>query len=416
MAEIYYSSKTPRAAPEALTVTQLNEFVKRMIDSSPILQNLTVRGEISNFKNHYATGHFYFTLKDEASQLKAVMFRSAASRLKFLPEDGMKVTVRGHLSAFTRDGVYQIYCDTMEPDGVGALYVAFEQLKRKLEAEGLFSPDRKRPLPKIPARIGIITSPTGAAVRDMIHVTGRRFPAAEILVYPALVQGPDAPPQLVSGLEYFNRTGSADVIILGRGGGSLEDLWAFNDERVARAVAASRIPVISAVGHETDFTICDFAADLRAPTPSAAAEVAVPDTAELKRKITNLIAREAGILSSQIRLYRERLDSLANSRPMRSPMSAVDDRRVMLDALADRLRRAESSRIASGRAGLGEAAGKLSALDPMATLSRGYSAVYKSDGALVRSVRDVKPGDAVTFRSVGGEAVCTVDEVKEDSQ
>ncbi|MBR5367534.1 MAG: exodeoxyribonuclease VII large subunit [Clostridia bacterium] len=400
--------------PDALTVSQLNEFVKRMLDASPVLGNLTVRGEISNFKNHYATGHYYFTLKDEASQIKAVMFRSAAVRLKFLPEDGMKVTVRGHLSAFVRDGVYQIYCDTMEPDGVGALYIAFEQLKQRLDAEGLFALERKRPLPKIPTRIGIITSPTGAAIRDMINVTGRRFPAASILVYPSLVQGPDAPAQLIAGLHYFNQNDAADVLIIGRGGGSLEDLWAFNDEGLARAVAASKIPVISAVGHETDFTICDFAADFRAPTPSAAAEIAVPDTAELKHKITNLIAREAGVLDKQVRLARQRLDALAASRALRRPMSAVDERRMTLDTLADRLRRAETTRVAVRRAGLAEAAGKLSALDPMATLSRGYSAVFKADGALVRSIADMEKGDRISVRTVGGEAVCTVDEVKEE--
>lgn len=412
MAEIYYSSRAPRT-PEALTVSQLNEFVKRMLESSAPLQNLTVRGEISNFKNHYS-GHFYFTLKDEASQLRAVMFRSAAARLKFLPEDGMKVTVRGRLSAFVRDGVYQLYCDTMEPDGVGALWVAFEQLKNKLGAEGLFSPERKRPLPKIPARIGVVTSPTGAVIRDIINVTGRRFPMARITLYPSLVQGAEAPGQLIAGLDYFNRTDSADVIIIGRGGGSFEDLWAFNDEALARTVAASRIPVISAVGHDTDFTICDFAADVRAPTPSAAAELAVPDTAELKRKITNLIAREAGILASKVHLDRQRLDALASSRALRDPIGAVEERRLLLDAATDRLRRAEATRVAVRRAGLGEIAGKLSALDPLATLSRGYAAVYRPDGALVRSVGDMHEGERVTVRTVGGEAVCTVDEVKEE--
>ena len=406
MAKIYYSSEAPKM-PDALTVSQLNEFVKRMLDASPVLGNLTVRGEISNFKNHYATGHYYFTLK-------AVMFRSAAVRLKFLPEDGMKVTVRGHLSAFVRDGVYQIYCDTMEPDGVGALYVAFEQLKQRLDAEGLFAPERKRPLPKIPTRIGIITSPTGAAIRDMINVTGRRFPAASILVYPSLVQGPDAPAQLIAGLHYFNQNDAADVLIIGRGGGSLEDLWAFNDEGLARTVAASKIPVISAVGHETDFTICDFAADFRAPTPSAAAEIAVPDTAELKHKITNLIAREAGVLDKQVRLARQRLDALAASRALRRPMSAVEERRMLLDQTAERLARAQSRGIADARAALAAAAGKLSALDPMATLSRGYSAVFKADGALVRSLADMEKGDRISVRTVGGEAVCTVDEVKEE--
>ena len=413
MAEIYYSSKTPRAAPEALTVTQLNEFVKRMIDSSPILQNLTVRGEISNFKNHYATGHFYFTLKDEASQLKAVMFRSAASRLKFLPEDGMKVTVRGHLSAFTRDGVYQIYCDTMEPDGVGALYVAFEQLKRKLEAEGLFSPERKRPLPKIPARIGIITSPTGAAVRDMIHVTGRRFPAAEILVYPALVQGPDAPPQLVSGLEYFNRTGSADVIILGRGGGSLEDLWAFNDERVARAVAASRIPVISAVGHETDFTICDFVADLRAPTPSAAAELAVPDSMEERGVLYSFEMRTHRAMRERLRLERLRLEQLARKADLRDPRLLLTPHRLRLDSLSEKADRSVRARLQAERAKLSLLCGKLDAMNPMKVLVRGY-AIAEKDGAVVTNVKALSAGDRLHLRLADGSAACIVEQTQEE--
>ena len=409
-------SESPRGGdrfPGTLTVTQLNEFLKRLLESAPQLGSVSVRGEISNFKNHYS-GHWYFTLKDEGSQLKAVMFRSSAAKMKFIPEDGMKVTARGRISAFVQNGTYQLYCDSMEPDGVGALYTAYEQLKRKLEAEGLFDPRRKKPLPKIPMRIGIITSPTGAAVRDMINVTGRRFPAASVTLYPTLVQGPEAPAQLCAGLAYFNRTDSADVIIIGRGGGSLEDLWAFNDESVARAVAGSRIPVISAVGHETDFTICDFAADVRAPTPSAAAELAVPDTEELKRKITNLIAREAGVVGARLKIARQKLDALAGSRAMKSPMIPVDDRRMALDALAERMRRAEENRVAGKRAVLAGAAGKLSALDPLSVLSRGYSAVYKEDGGLVRSTRDVEPGDRVTFRTVGGAAICTVDEVKED--
>ena len=267
--------------PGALTVTQLNEYIKGILDHDPRLTDVYLRGEISNFKNHYSTGHYYFTLKDEGGMIRAIMFRSSAVKLAFLPEDGMKVVAHGRISAFVRDGQYQIYCDSMEPDGIGALYIAYEQLKRKLEAEGLFDPSRKKPLPKIPSRVGIITSATGAAIRDMINVCGRRFPFAELVLYPSLVQGPDAPAQLIDGVRYFNEKQSVDVIIIGRGGGSIEDLWAFNNEDLAREIAASAIPVISAVGHETDFTICDFVADRRAPTPSAAAELAVPETEEL---------------------------------------------------------------------------------------------------------------------------------------
>ncbi|MBE6726843.1 MAG: exodeoxyribonuclease VII large subunit [Ruminococcaceae bacterium] len=418
MAVVYYSDKQGAGQndrfPDALTVTQLNEFMKRMIDASPRLSGLYVRGEISNFKNHYATGHWYFTLKDEGSQIAAVMFRSAAAKMKFVPEDGMRVTARGRVSAYVRGGSYQLYADGMEPDGVGALYIAFEQLKRRLEAEGLFDPARKKPLPKIPTRIGIITSPTGAAVRDMINVTGRRFPYAKLTLWPSLVQGEDAPPQLCEGLRYFNETKSANVIIIGRGGGSMEDLWAFNDERVVRAVAASSIPVISAVGHETDFTLCDFAADQRAPTPSAAAELSVPDGETLKRQIAHIVTREADVLRAMIRSDRQKLNALGSRRVLTDPHYFIDERRMTLDLLTDRLARAGENRIESRKAALAACAGKLSALDPLSVLSRGYSAVYREDGRLVRSVDDVKPGDKVSFRTVGGEALCSVEEVKEN--
>jgi len=407
-------NSTPEKFPGALTVTQLNEFVKRMIDSTPQLMNVYVKGEISNFKNHYSTGHYYFTLKDEGSQVKAVMFKSAASKMKFIPEDGMKVTAHGRISSFVRDGTYQLYCDGMEPDGVGALYIAFEQLKKKLEYEGLFDPARKKPLPKIPTRVGIITSPTGAAIRDMINVCGRRFPYAKLVLFPTLVQGPDAPPQLIAGMQYFNYTNSVDVIIIGRGGGSIEDLWAFNDEGVARAVAASRIPVISAVGHETDFTICDFVADRRAPTPSAAAELAVPDTQELKRKIGNIITRESDVISSMLRMRRERLASLEKSRALTDPMTPINDRRMTADMLHERLVRAEENILQMKKADMAREAGKLSALNPLSVLSRGYSAVYKDDGKLVKSIDDVAIGDEISFKTIGGNAVCEVTKIRKD--
>lgn len=398
--------------PGALTVTQLNEYVKRLIDTTPQLTAVYVKGEISNFKNHYGTGHYYFTLKDEGGQLRAVMFKSSAVKMKFLPENGMKVTAHGRISAFVRDGTYQLYCDSIEPDGVGALYIAYEQLKKRLEAEGLFDIAKKRPLPKIPMRVGIITSATGAAIRDMINVCGRRFPAAKLVLYPSLVQGPGAPAELIAGMQYFNATRSVDVIIIGRGGGSIEDLWAFNDEGLARTIAASQIPVISAVGHETDFTICDFVADRRAPTPSAAAELAVPDTTELKRKIQNIVSREANVLYAMLKLRRDKLETLSHTRAMTNPRNVIDDRRMNLGMLTERLVRAEDNTVQMRRSLLARDAGRLDALNPLSVIARGYSAVYKTDGTLVKSIDNVTPGDTVEFQTIGGAAVCTVDEVK----
>lgn len=319
----------------------------------------------------------------------------------------MKVVLHGRVSAFVRDGQYQIYADDMEPDGVGALYIAYDQLRRKLESEGLFDPARKLAIPKIPNRVGIITSATGAAVRDMINVCGRRFPYAKITLYPALVQGQGAAASLMSGVNYFNETGSADVIIIGRGGGSIEDLWAFNDEALARTVAASRIPIISAVGHETDFTICDFAASCRAPTPSAAAEIAVPLADELKRKIFNLIAREGAVLTQRISARREAVKRLSDSRALTVPQTYIDDRRMNCAALSDRLERAVKMKADASASSLALYAGKLSALDPLAVLARGYSAIYKGD-SVIKSVDDVSIGDEITMKVSDGDVFAKV--------
>lgn len=389
---------------KAMTVTQLNEYIKRLIDNNPVLGNVHVKGEISNFKNHYSTGHFYFTIKDEGGMIRAIMFKSQASKLRFIPEDGMKIVAHGRVSAYVRDGQYQIYCDNLEPDGVGALYIAYEQLKRKLEAEGLFDPSLKKPLPKIPSRVGIITSATGAAVRDMINVCGRRFPCAKLILYPSLVQGDEAPAQLIEGIRYFNATGSADVIIIGRGGGSIEDLWAFNSEALARCIVQSRIPVISAVGHETDFTICDFVADRRAPTPSAAAELAVPDTEELRRKINNIVTREQNVLMGVIKRHREVLRLCESSRALQNPMNFIDDKRLNLVRLEEKLNGAEESILSEMKHRLSAEVGRLNALNPLAVLERGYSAVYnQGDGSLVKSVSQVKEGDLLTFQTTDGE-------------
>ncbi len=398
-----------------LTVTQLNEYVKMKLDRDALLTSLYIKGEISNFVNH-RTGHFYFTLKDEGGTLRAVMFKGSNSKLKFLPENGMKVIVHGRVSGFVRGGDYQLYADDMEPDGIGSLYIKYEQLKKKLEAEGLFAQSRKRPLPKIPSRVGIITSPTGAAVRDMINVTGRRFPFAKIILYPSLVQGDGAPEQLIRALEYFNNTDSADVIIIGRGGGSIEDLWAFNDEALARAVAASKIPVISAVGHETDFTICDFAADMRAPTPSAAGELAVPDTDALKKKFANVVSRMELSLTKKVESSRRRLEAAAKSRGLASPKYMVEDKRMLLLNVSERLDGAFTMHFEKKKQQFALKTAKLQALNPMSVISRGYSAVFKPDGTLVKSIGQLKEGDPFAFRTVDGEVDGVVTSVRENKK
>lgn len=394
-----------------LTVTQLNEYVRMLLDGAPLLSGLFVRGEISNFKNHYATGHFYFTLKDETGNLRAVMFRSAAQKLGFVPENGMKVIAHGRVSVFPRDGVYQLYADDIQPDGVGALYYAFEQLKRKLEGEGLFDPARKKPLDPMPRRIGIVTSPTGAAVRDMINILGRRFPSAEVYIYPAQVQGPSAPAQLCAGIRFFNERLAVDTVIIGRGGGSLEDLWAFNNETLARYIAASRVPVISAVGHETDFTVCDFAADLRAPTPSAAAELAVPDRSGLANTVGTLSLRLDAAASRAVTGRRDALGRLAMSRMLSDPARLTDDKKMALVTLAERLGNASRRASQDAKASLTALASQLGALDPFAVLTRGYAAVFR-EGTALRSVAGLAPGDRVTIRLADGETDADITNIK----
>lgn len=381
-----------------------------IIDNDELLVSVCVRGEISNFTNHYKTGHFYMTLKDEASLIKAVMFRGNASKLKFLPENGMKVIVTGRVSAYIRDGQYQIYIDSMEPDGIGALYIAYEQLKKKLAAEGLFDREKKKPLPKIPTRIGIITSPTGAAIRDIINILGRRFPLCRPILYPSLVQGDGASAQIIAGIDYFNEKKNVDVLIVGRGGGSLEDLWAFNDEALCRRVAASDIPIISAVGHETDFTLCDFAASVRAPTPSAAAELAVPESSELKRKINNVNTRMELLCGQRITLLKEKLISLSNSRVLTNPMNFIDDRKMALGMTEDKLITRMNTLLERKKSSLVSHAAKLDALNPLSVVARGYSAVFDDEGKLIKSVSQTKKGDMVSFMVTDGkisaEVVC----------
>lgn len=399
-----------------LTVSQINEYVKMLMDSNPVLKNVWVKGEISNFKNHYSTGHLYFSLKDDTGLLRAVMFRTSAQKLNFLPKDGMKVLVRGRISAFVRDGQYQIYAEEMVPDGVGALYLAFEQLKQKLAARGLFDEARKKPLPKYPARIGIVTSPTGAAIRDMLNILGRRFPCAEIRLYPAQVQGPDAPPQLIRGIEYFNKSQSADVIIVGRGGGSAEDLWAFNDERLALCVAASKIPVISAVGHESDFTICDFVADRRAPTPSAAAELAVPDREELLRSLAKVSGKLSSVLSRRIETDRSRLKLLRESGVLSGAAPMLNEKRMVLLYMEKNLDSVLRNTVTRSSTALSGVAARLEALSPLSVLARGYGVVTDAEGTAVRSVSCIKEEDDISVRVSDGTLVATVKSVQKEKK
>ena len=393
-----------------MSVGMLNEYVKGMLESNDVLADVWVRGEISNFTNHYKTGHYYFSLKDAQGAIGAVMFRSYAARLPFVPQNGMKVLLHGRVSLYVPGGQYQINADSMQPDGVGALYLAFEQLKAKLQAEGLFDQARKKPLPRIPSRIGIITSPTGAAIHDMINILGRRFPSAEILLYPALVQGAGAPASLIAGMQYFNQRDLVDLIIIGRGGGSMEDLWAFNDEQLARTVAASRLPVISAVGHESDFTVCDFVADRRAPTPSAAAELAVPDAAELVQALRSTEDRMRAALSLRVAQRRERVAQLAKSRVLISPERFLDDCRQRVGDLALRLDRAAEHRLTCAKGDFARTAARLDALNPLAILTRGY-AVVRAGETPVRSIEELRVGTPVRLTLADGEATAEITEI-----
>ena len=392
---------------QVFTVTALNEYIKLKLETDETLMRVFIRGEISNFTNH-KSGHFYFTVKDETSRIAAVMFRSSASKLAFIPENGMKAIVGGRVSAYVRDGQYQIYVDTLEPDGVGALYIAYEQLKAKLGAEGLFDEAKKKPLPRYPMRIGVITSPTGAAIRDIINILGRRFPIAEVVLYPSLVQGESAAPQLIDGLRYFNEKKNVNVIIIGRGGGSLEDLWAFNSEALVREVAASELPVISAVGHEIDFTLCDFAADRRAPTPSAAAELAVPERYELKRKLGNVTARLELLEGKKLELLRSTLERMRKSRALTDPRNFIDDRRMALGVAEDKLYNRITFLMERKKSALAGKTAKLDAMNPLSVLSRGYGAAFAPDGTVIRSAAQVEKGSDISLMLSDGTVRATV--------
>lgn len=394
-----------------LSVSQLNRYIKMNFDADENLANIFISGEISNFTNHYRTGHLYFTLKDDSSAVRAVMFNSSAKRLKFMPEDGMKVIARGRVSVYEASGQYQLYVDDMQPDGVGALNLAYEQLKEKLQKEGLFSELHKKPLPPYPEKVGVITSPTGAAVRDIINVLGRRFSYAEIVFCPVLVQGDGAHLQLTDAVNLFNSERAADVIIIGRGGGSIEDLWEFNDEGLARAVYNSEIPVISAVGHETDFTICDFVADMRAPTPSAAAELAVPDANELQYALSALKNRMFLNVSSGIADRRSRLEYLTSKGVLKSPDEMLSNRSQRLDTAFSKMLSSYENRIGGKKVEFISAATALSKLDPMSVLMRGFAFVSDKNGKNVYSSQALEKGDKINVRFHDGSAVCEVKEI-----
>lgn len=376
--------------PVVLTVSQLNRYIKSLLDGDSMMNSVFLSGEISNFTNHYKSGHMYFSLKDSQCVVRAVMFSTQARRLRFLPQDGMKVIVRGRVTVYEQTGQYQVYVEDMQPDGLGALNLAFEQLKTRLAKEGLFDASRKKALPVYPKAIGVVTSATGAAVQDIMQILGRRFPMAEVVLCPVLVQGAGAAEQIVAAVERFNRLKCADVLIVGRGGGSIEDLWAFNEEIVARAVANSKIPIISAVGHETDFTICDFVADLRAPTPSAAAELAVPDVRELMAYVSGSAWRMKKSLGLEMH-------------------------RMQIDRMVDRMNGKMKQSVNTARMQLAEQTAALHAFSPLRVLGRGYTVALNEKGESIRTVEQVEPGEPLRLILQDGRLSCTVNEVSKES-
>lgn len=399
--------------PPVLTVTQLNTYIKSVIDSDLNLNNVFVQGEISNFTNHYRTGHYYMSIKDGDSSIKAVMFKYSNQRLRFMPENGMNVILRGRVSVFERDGQYQLYIDDMQPDGAGALALAFEQLKQKLASQGLFDPDKKKPIPFMPKRIGVVTSNTGAAVHDIINVISRRFPMTELVIAPVQVQGASAAGQIAAAIREFNACDGADVLIVGRGGGSVEDLWAFNEEIVALAVYDSHIPVISAVGHETDFTICDFVADLRAPTPSAAAELAVPDWREQKLYVDALFNQCKDTVLAGIQAEEDNLRFITKRLEYANPMTVIENKIQTVDIISQKIYDKVRENLALKSGEFAAILAKLDALNPMKVMQRGYAIAYKNETA-VTSVLDINKGDKLKIRLLDGAFNVTVDEMEEN--
>lgn len=397
---------------QIFSITQINEYIRSRMDADPMLGSVAVRGEISNYKV-YPSGHHYFTLKDEGGALKCVMFKGSAMRLRFRPENGMKVIAMGKISVFPRDGAYQLYCASMAMDGIGDLYAAFEQLKARLAEQGLFDPAHKKPLPKYPGIIGIITSSAGAAVHDMLRILRKRYPLTQVRLFPVRVQGVEAPAEIAGAIRYANRHKLADLLIVGRGGGSIEDLWAFNDERIAHAIYQSDIPVISAVGHEPDVTISDFVADLRAATPSNAAELGVPDQDALRQSLDNMHATMATILTRQIRAGRQHLKALSDSPALRSPTGYFNQRRQNVEMLKNRLLAAQTQNLERKKRRFVEQTARLDAMSPLKVLTRGYAMVQTEDGNVLKSITQVELGERIEVSFSDGKLSATVMDKKE---
>lgn len=392
-----------------ITVTDLNKYIKDKIDGDEMLNNVLVKGEISNFKNHY-TGHMYFTLKDENSLIKCVMFKSYTTHLSFMPKDGMKVMVLGSVAVFERDGVYQIYAKAMKEDGLGSLYTAYEELKKKLEREGLFAEEHKKKIPFMPKTIGVLTSNTGAVIRDIINVSTRRNPGVHIRLYPVPVQGPGAAEKIAEGIKFMNENKLADVLIIGRGGGSLEDLWPFNEEIVARAIYDSELPIISAVGHETDFTIADFVADLRAPTPSAAAELAVDNIDDVRETLKLYNNRYKVALKKKIELMRLSYEKCMARPAYKNPTQKINEQYMVIDMKVKALQNSMMLKLKEAKTSFVKETAKLDSLSPLKTLTRGYSIVTKQEsGKVIKSVDDLNPGEKVNLRLSDGQKTATID-------
>lgn len=400
--------------PLLLTVSQLNRYLKSKFEEDSNLTSVFLTGELSNFTHHYKSGHLYFSIKDTTATIKAVMFSTQSARLRFLPQDGMKVIARGRVSIYEATGQYQLYVEDLQPDGVGALNLAYEQLKAKLEKEGLFAAERKQPIPAYPQRIGVVTSSTGAAVQDILNILSRRYPVAEVILAPVLVQGEGAAQEIADAIERFNALDCVDLLIVGRGGGSIEDLWAFNEERVARAVAASHIPIISAVGHETDFTICDFVADLRAPTPSAAAELAVPNREDLLQLLQSYRYTITQLLERRLSQWKQQVDLLSSSPYLASPDAWIRTRRESVALLTSRLRTAMKQNTAQQKTRMAVLVGKLDGLSPLKALNRGF--VYAADktGKLLTDAAQVQVRDTIFLTMKNGKVRCVVDEVSRE--